>query len=352
MTIGEITSVLRRQVGNQEYYFGTIESDKLKGVTFVPVVEQSGKTYLNEQTTEGYQRPGSRSRMRLFMSYLRDHPNAVVPPIILSGRAWRFESSGSDPNYGRLLIDGPAAIIDGQHRAGGYIALLEEAEQKRPVDFIVLVGLDVDAEKTEFLTVNTTQKGVPKSLTAYLEGSLEAELAWLLNSEDDSPFKGRIARTGMSREKLFALHSVAKNIQRTFDHGKLVNLDADTKLDYLTRYWTIISDELEEEWSDIKRLDDPESKGKNDFDFKLLELTGFIVWSLLGPEILGRSYVEGMGMNWDNVRKLVRTCGRIDWSKTGKYIGRTGEAGARAIKQDMERLLPADSSPVQEDEGH
>lgn len=351
MPIGEIEGVVRRRVGTQEYYFGTVMSDKLKGITFVPVVEPSKKTYVNESTQDGYQRPGSRSRMRLFMAYLREHPNSVVPPIILSGREWKYHGNSADPNYGKLVIEKPAAIIDGQHRAGGYIALLEDEEEVRPVDFIVLAGLDIESEKQEFLTVNTTQKGVPKSLTSYLEGSPEADLAWMLNIEDDSPFKGRIGRTGMSRDKLFALHSVAKNVQRTFDHGKLVNLDQDSKLEYLVRYWTIIADELEEEWADIRKLDDSESRGRGDFEYKLLELTGFIAWSLMAPTILGRSYVEGMGVNWDHVRKLIRHCKQVDWSKTGQYAGRTGEAGAPVIKQDMERLLPPDPSAAPVPEG-
>ena len=342
MPIGEIDNVLMRQVGEQVYFFGTVQSDKIKGITFVPVVEASKKTYVTERYEGGYQRPGSRSRMRLFMKYLKEHPNAVVPPVLLSGRDWEFQPSASNPMVGKLVVHNPAAIIDGQHRIGGYVALLEDSNILRPMDFIVLVGLTVQAEQDEFVTVNNTQKGVPKALTAFLEGEEEARLAWALNEEDDSPFKGRITRASMERRHLFALHSVARQIKRAFAHGKLVDLDEDTKLEFLIRYWTIIADELDEAWSDIRKLDDPEAAGRSDFEFKLLELTGFIAWSLMAPEILGRSFVDGVGMNWDNVRRLVALCGSVDWQKTGQYAGRTGEAGASVMRQDMERLLPAD----------
>ena len=340
MSIGEIEGIVRKTNGSQVYYFGTLQSDKIKGVTFVPVIEHSRNTYLQEKVEDGYQRPGSKSRMRLFMNFLLEHRNAVVPPVVIStGDGWKFEHNEGAENFGRLQINSSAAIVDGQHRVGGYIALYEEHGKVRPVDFIALEGLSRDDEVNEFIVVNNTQKGVPKALTAFLEDQEEARIAWALNEEEDSPFKGRIARTGMTRPKLFALHSVARGIKRTFNHGKLSELDEETKVEFTFRYWTIIADEWDEMWDDIKKLDD---SGRSSFEFKLLELTGFIVWSLMGPEILGRSYSEGIGMNWDNVRKLVAACGSIDWRKDGQYEGRTGEAGASAIRQDMERLLPAE----------
>ena len=110
----------------------------------------------------------------------------------------------------------------------------------------------------------------------------------------------------------------------------------------MIRYWTTIADEVDAPWADIEKFDDPNAKGRGDFEYKLLELTGFIAWSLMGPQILGRSYTEGVGMNLDHVRNLVKECGNVDWRKDGQYQGMTGEYGAKIIKQDMERLLPAD----------
>jgi DNA sulfur modification protein DndB len=342
MPIGEIRGGLKRKVDNQTYYFGTVSSDKIRSFTFVPVIERSSKTYLEERDEGGYQRPGSRSRMRIFMRYLAESPACVVPPVLLSGRdGWRFTQVGEDPGYGNLMIEKPAAIIDGQHRVGGYIALFEEKVEVRPVDFILLEGLTREQEVDQFVTVNSTQKGVPKALNVFLGQTEPAQIAWALNEEMDSPFKGRISRTTVGRDHLFALHSIAKNVERTFNHGKFHDLDEDTKIEYLIRYWTIIADEYATEWADIEKLEDLESRGRNDFEHKLLELTGFICWSLIAPEILGRSYIEGIGMHWDNVASLVRAAGAVDWRKDGQYAGRTGEAGARVIFADMQRLLPA-----------
>ena len=345
-----IEDVLQKTSGQRVYYFGTVGSDKIKSITFVPVTETSRrKTPLVESTDEGYQRPGSLSRMRAFAKYLREHPNNVVPPVVLSSRdAWVF--SGSNGGLGRLEINGPAAVVDGQHRLGGYVTLFEDDEDVREVSFIVLPGLTVDEELGEFLDVNTTQKGVPKPLTAYLEDTPEAQVAWGLNQEPDSPFRGRITRTSMQRQHLFALHSVAKQVGRLFGLGALQDLDVAAKTDYMSRFWVIVADAKPDEWSDVERLDDPEFRGRRDFDFKMLELTGLIAWSHCGAHILARSYSETSGMNLENVRRLVEYAGGVDWrKKAGQYEGRTGEAGGRVIADDMQRLLPPETTPMEEE---
>ena len=40
---GEIAGVIEKTQGEQKYLFGTIGSDKIKNVTFVPVIESSTK---------------------------------------------------------------------------------------------------------------------------------------------------------------------------------------------------------------------------------------------------------------------------------------------------------------------
>ena len=339
-----IEDVVQRSSGSRVYWFGTVGSDKIKSITFVPVTETSRKTPLDEQTDDGYQRPGSLSRMRAFAKYLRARPDSVVPPVVLSSRgAWQFRQA--DTNFGQLEVDGPAAVVDGQHRLGGYVTLFEEDEDVRQVSFIVLPNLTVDEELREFLDVNTTQKGVPKSLTAYLEDTPDAQVAWALNEEPDSPFKTRITRTSMQRQHLFALHSVAKQVGRLFSIGALQDLEVETKVEYMSRFWTIVADERADEWSDIEKMDDSQFAGRRDFEFKMLELTGLIAWSLSGGHILSRSYSETSGMNWDNVRRLVGFAGEVDWNKQGQYEGRTGEVGGKVIADDMVRLLPPESLP-------
>ena len=285
--------------------------------------------------------------MRTFAKFLKEYPNSVVPPILLSGRGnWQFEPNGEGQESGKLIIQGKAAILDGQHRLGGFVDLYESEGDVLEISFILLPDLTPEQEKKEFLVVNNTQKGVPKPLTAYLENTEEAQVAWGLNEEADSPFNGRITKTTLQPTQLFALHSVAKQVKRLFSIGAVQDLDVGQKIDFMSRFWTIIADHLHEEWADIEKLDNPEIKGsrRNSFEYKLLELTGLIAWAHTGAHIFSRSYSEDAGMNWDNVGRLVEAVSEIEWRKDGEYAGRTGEAGGRFMAGDMIRLLPPEGA--------
>ena len=341
--IGEITGIIEKTQGSQKYLFGTITSDKIKNVTFVPVIEPSSRqTPLNEIEEDGYQRPGSLSRMRAFAKFLKENPNSIVPPVLLSGRGnWKFQPGEHGQDSGQLTIQGQATVVDGQHRLGGFVLLYDSENDVRDISFILLPNLTVEQERDEFVVVNNSQKGVPKPLTAYLEDEDEAQVGWGLNEESDSPFKGRITRTTTQRTHLFALHSVAKQVKRLFSLGAVQDLEVSQKIEFMSRFWTIIADQLEEEWSDIEKLDNLETRGKRDFQYKLLELTGLIAWAYTGAHIFSRSYSEETGMNWDNVRRLVEAASGIDWrKKDGEYEGRTGEAGGKIMAVEMIRMLP------------
>ena len=149
--------------------------------------------------------------MVAFAKFLDEKPNSIVPPVLLSGRGnWKFQPGEQDQDSGRLIIQGQAAIVDGQHRVGGFVLLYEseehESEEKvRDISFILLPDLTAEDEMQEFLTVNNTQKGVPRSLTEYLKDTDDAQVAWGLNEDDDSPFKDRITLAQRSAHICFVL---------------------------------------------------------------------------------------------------------------------------------------------------
>lgn len=347
--IAVIDGVLQRTLTDSEgntriYFFGTIESDRVKDLTFVPVLEESPRTYLNERL-EGYQRSASATRMNQFARYLKEHSLSVVPPIVISDRgAWRFQGD----LVGRLDLFDAAAIIDGQHRCGGYVRHYEETEEVKPIDFILLSDLTEEEEKAEFITINNTQKGVTPALTAYLQQKDEAIIAWELNLRDDSPFKDKITRQRLQAHHLFALHSVAKNVGRTFSHGALsdANLSIDEKVDIMIRYWTIIADSHVEEWNDI-------NSGRRDANYKLLELTGLIAWSLAAQDILGPAFSpEYRAMNWEEVEAKVKrlaTSACVDWQKKGEFEGRTGEVGGAQLHRKIQWCLQQTDEGTEED---
>lgn len=354
MKVGELDNVLRRTIGSRVYYFGSITSDKVRDVTFVPVLEKSPKTPLVEEPDQGYQRPGAQARMHKFKTFLKDNPSSIVPPVLLSGRGnWKFVPSAANSVFGRLEIFGNAAILDGQHRLGGFVALYQSDGDVRNIDFLLLENLSRDEEIKEFVVVNNTQVGVPKSTTLFIGQGIdgieniigglseEAWITWQLNNREDSAFKGRITRTKMGPEHLFQLHSVAKCIARMFKDGAFTDTEREEKLEILIKYWNLIENLNPSPWADIEKLG-VKGQGRKAFEYKLLELTGFIAWSLIAnSRILTSSYnASSKTVDWDRVEQMIQVLAdKIDWRKDGQFENATGEVGGPKIEQEMQAIL-------------
>jgi DNA sulfur modification protein DndB len=346
-----LKNITRKRVGSRTFYYGSFDSDEAKELTFVPVIEKSVKTPLNEDDADGYQRPGSISRMRRFTNFLKDNPTSLVPPVILSARGrWLFEPSSFDDNIGTIRITGRAAIIDGQHRLGGYVLHQEEVGSSLSIDFVVIDNLTHHDEELEFVVINNSQVGVPRSLTTFLAAdnpllparvdSDYVRIAWALDQDSSSPFFSRITRTKLGPTSLFALHSVSQYVEKMFSHGALVDLDKETKTSIAIKYWNLIQDAHPEQFADMDKLGVPK-EGRKSFEFKLLELTGFVAWSLIAPVILSEAfnYAE-QEMDWEKVQEQINYLSdKIDWRKHGKYKNATGVVGGPQIKLDMERAL-------------
>ncbi len=334
-----IDKVVRRFVvadngDKRDYYTGVLPSDYAKLLTFVPVAQNSSRTFLEEITTDGYQRPGSAARMGLFAKFVAEHPLSVVPPVVLSGRNnWAFKSD-KNSDFGSLIVSGRAAIIDGQHRLGGYVKLWDTSQVRRDVGFILLPDLSLPQEREEFLAINNTQKGVEKSLTTLLEGSEEALVGVELDERSDSPFKGRIQQVKKAKEHLFSLAAVAKNVGRTFGNGAFADLDVDKKTDIMIGYWKAISKAWPEEWADINK---PDAKS---MEFKLLETTGLIAWSFAANEILAPSFEpKTQTVNWAAVSARMQKLADaefVDWAKDGMFSNATGEVGGKLIHKRIQ----------------
>ena len=331
MTLATIKNVVKRKAGNRNYFFGTLNSSIAREVTYVPVIEAK-ESFLEQKTQHGYQRPGLKNRMIKYKKYLDENPNRLIPPVILSARGnWKFSGEGS---IGSLTIEAPAAIVDGQHRVGGLVALFNEKEEGRDFDFICFEKLTIDEETNEFVTINGEQKGVHPALTVYLKGEEDSKIAWALNTEPNSPFKDKIYRTQADPNTFFALHSMVKNVKATFSHGAFLDLDHEDKLEVLIKFWSIIAAHHEEPWKDMHRK-------KRDQEFKLLELTGIIAWSSVAPEVLNKGFNPNTKIfDWDKIDDIVKFMSTdVDWSKTGEYQGRTGFAGGNAIAQHLQSIL-------------
>ncbi|QHP94843.1 DGQHR domain-containing protein [Burkholderia glumae] len=157
---------------------------------------------VSENAREGFQRQLDAPRARRIAKYLQDR---VIPgAIILSAQA------GHEPVYDaqtqELTISeepGSLLVIDGQHRLYG----AEIARENDPaIDVIlpvcILTDLSLADEVQYFIDVNSTAKGVPKTLRIELTKFLVAQdsiedirlrLFRDLNIEEDSPLCGRLS---------------------------------------------------------------------------------------------------------------------------------------------------------------
>ncbi len=324
------------------YYTGRIMASEAKGLTFVPVYDDllDPKSYVN-QVGGGYQRPGDLPRMRQFSKYLDLNPLAIVPPVLLSTRQkWSFQSC-SDSEMGTLKIKGPAAIIDGQHRLGGFIHRWENVGEDRAIDFVAYEGLTSKREAEVFNTINGKTKSVPKGIGKVIEDSWSTQVAIMLRNNRLSPFFQKIfvARKSEIHGALFNLSSIDKEIQTTFSHGAFSILveeeDVEALYRIMSKYWHVIAECFAEEWEDI-------NLPPNEQNWKLLELTGIIAWSRAASEILGPNFDSKKRLvEWGAVRDSVyniASSGELDLSKEGAFADKTGIVGGGKIHKQIQRI--------------
>lgn len=325
------------------YYTGLLTSDIAKDITYVPVMKNlvGNKSPLVE-TGNGYQRPGSGSRMRTFANYLEKNQLAIVPPVLLSTRdKWTF-IEGDFEDFGDIEVGGPAAIIDGQHRLGGFISLFESKNIVMSIDFIAYEGLNAKQEAAVFNTINGNAKGVPKGVGKVIEGSWSTKLALRLKEEAGSPFYEKIFIASKSEIEgsLFNLSSFDKEINRTFSHGSFSILveeeDLDLMYEIMQNYWDLIAEYFPVEWEDIYEK-------PRDQQYKLLELTGIIAWSGAAGDILGPQFDSGTRMmDWEKVREIISeiaSSGDLDLRKDGEFENATGAIGGPKIHRKIQQIM-------------
>jgi DGQHR domain-containing protein len=176
----------------------------------------------------GYQRPEVRGHIQEITEYLdSDQPLFPNPIIMALPSTVRFVCSRG--SQGKKVIDGIAAsgtleiplqngdghkpgwIVDGQQRA---YALAAAKRQDFPVPVNAFVADSVDVQRDQFLRINNT-KPLPRGLVTELLPKIStplpprlsvrkipSALCDLLNSSDESPFRGMIRRPSASKDKV------------------------------------------------------------------------------------------------------------------------------------------------------
>ena len=109
----------------------------------------------------------------------------------------------------------------------------------------------------------------------------------------------------------------------------------DDKIRVLIEYWNCVKDSNPTPWEDANK------ETKKQHKYKLLDLTGYIAWSLVGPQILIKGYnANNQDFDWDKIKEVVEFVSEdIDWEKEGQFFGMSGEVGGKQIARELEKAL-------------
>lgn len=171
----------------------------------------------------GYQRREVRQHVKEITDYL-DGDDVLFPnPIIIALPSVVRWKGSRGPNVSDGIAEGgmieipltgpgggkPGWIVDGQQRA---LALSRTRRQDFPVPVNAFVTDSVDVQRDQFVRINSS-KPLPKSLVTELlpqvgsplpirlsASKVPSELCDLLNTQEDSPFRGLIKRASSSAE--------------------------------------------------------------------------------------------------------------------------------------------------------
>ena len=225
-----------------------------------------------DENPNGYQRPVTASRLRQLSSYMRDEEGMLPTSILLCIRQPHHalfepnvEANGKGES-GMLTIDQetPLWVVDGQHRLHGLERALKKDKAKwladYPLPVVIVEGIDAYEEMRYFHVINTRHKGVPTDVVdRHLLSMREAEgsalieregeknylrgratkLVDLLNSDKDSPWKGRIRTPGqhLRPEHLMRQHSMVSALDPMVRDSFVKRLTDEEAGKLLLNYW-------------------------------------------------------------------------------------------------------------------
>ncbi len=186
-------------IGNADIgYYVTVMTAK-------EIFQFSKVSRVDEDPKQGYQRFLSERRAEAIAEYL--NAGNIIPGAIILSAQKSAELKFQDGKLSIHLIPGSFFVIDGQHRLYGS----EKANEDINLPVCILDGLDHAAEVKYFIDINSTQKGVPKTLRIELmkflsePDSIDATRNRLfkeLNESPDSPLYDRMSATSSAPGRL------------------------------------------------------------------------------------------------------------------------------------------------------
>jgi DGQHR domain-containing protein len=230
----------------------------------------------------GYQRVLNEGRAKRLADYLVDAHKAREAFLPTSIFLATDQTLSFDEATSILIIDttkvGPFNVVDGQHRIRGLVLASEKDSDldnfEVPVN--IAVGLDEISQMCHFLIVNTTQKSVDRAIeqqiVARLTDMIDFEktprlprwiqrqvekgedqralaIAQYLNSEEGSPWKGRILMANSSNDSGSATinqKSFVSSLKKYIlvPSNPIAAQDTDKLQKILRNYWSVVAELL------------------------------------------------------------------------------------------------------------
>jgi DGQHR domain-containing protein len=247
--------------------------------------------------------------------------------------------------------DKMAQVIDGQHRIVGIREALKEKPEIGDIEMPTIFAKELDTSKCAeiFLSINTEQKPVPKSLVYDLyaiafpkrDYTIERarDIADILNQDAESPYQGYIkypkTRRMVSGIQLSTVITHLKRfIKKTgdFEKYKITNLENQVKL--LINYFTVFKAAYDQNWY----------RTINPFIFA----AGFnAALDILGNDLLQICYAKK-----DFSKEMFTSLLKFDKNnliEQSEIKGLSGEAAKEKIKTKLKALIETQQSPQEND---
>ena len=165
----------------------------------------------------GYQRALSPSRVRAIANYIKKSKPLPLSILVTLDKAILSEDGS------KVIISNEKDagwVIDGQHRLAG----AHESEKELMLPVIAFIGLQIEEQIQQFITINKEAKGVPSSLYYDLlkhiphkrpgEYAKEraVDIAQELKKDEESPFYGRIVITTSPKKGELSLTNFVRKV--------------------------------------------------------------------------------------------------------------------------------------------
>ena len=198
------------------FYIGSIDANDLINISYADV-RRIEKERRDIELVLGIQRPLKENRIKEIKKYVNlidaTFPTSIIVSVDQVNEEFSTESNtvynaiyDEDRNIMKLLNNPKVAqIIDGQHRIAG----LEDFEGVFQLNISLFIDMDVEDQAMVFATINDKQTKVNRSIVADLFSLNKKRspqktsnfIVRLLNSENGSPFLGKIKILGTADDK-------------------------------------------------------------------------------------------------------------------------------------------------------